>query len=173
MNYLLQLCFDNIHRLSRKNYLFQYKGVRFKLVQNSRKEQADHLLTIIQGLTTPDRPLAFLRAAELNSALGWQNSSRVSLWEAGGAGWPDDWSPSRARPSILTFHRVGPGGAIGFDLMRIPHGGWRLDYETLTVTEKAMPLRGTHKAGGCKSINVPNRISLGDEAPGKIVCFPV
>ncbi|MBK1700237.1 DEAD/DEAH box helicase [Thiococcus pfennigii] len=34
-------------------------------------------------------------------------------------------------------------------------GGWRLDYETLTVTEKAMKLRGTHRAGGCKPINVP------------------
>ena len=33
--------------------------------------------------------------------------------------------------------------------------GWRLDYETLTVTERAMKLRGTHRAGGCKPIALP------------------
>ena len=33
--------------------------------------------------------------------------------------------------------------------------GWRLDYETLTVTEKAMKLRGIHRAGGCRPIDVP------------------
>ncbi len=39
--------------------------------------------------------------------------------------------------------------------------GWRLDYETLTVTEKAMKLRGTHRAGGCRPINVPKSKVLG------------
>ena len=33
--------------------------------------------------------------------------------------------------------------------------GWRLEYETLTVTERAMKLRGTHRAGECKPIAVP------------------
>ena len=33
--------------------------------------------------------------------------------------------------------------------------GWYLAYETLTTTEKAMPLRGTHRVGGVKPINVP------------------
>ncbi|MEW8053015.1 MAG: DEAD/DEAH box helicase [Candidatus Thiodiazotropha sp.] len=33
--------------------------------------------------------------------------------------------------------------------------GWRLDYETLTVTERAMKLRGTHRAGDCRPIDVP------------------
>ena len=34
-------------------------------------------------------------------------------------------------------------------------GGWHLDFETLTATEKAMPLRGTHRVGGVKPIDVP------------------
>ncbi len=34
-------------------------------------------------------------------------------------------------------------------------GGWHLDFETLTATEKAMPLHGTHRVGGVKPINVP------------------
>ncbi len=33
--------------------------------------------------------------------------------------------------------------------------GWRLEYETLTVTERAMKLRGTHRAGDCRPIAVP------------------
>ncbi len=35
------------------------------------------------------------------------------------------------------------------------HGGWRLDFETLTATERAMPLHGTHRVGGVKPIDVP------------------
>lgn len=33
--------------------------------------------------------------------------------------------------------------------------GWRLEYETLSNTDKAMHLRGIHKAGDVKPINVP------------------
>ena len=33
--------------------------------------------------------------------------------------------------------------------------GWHLEYETLTVTEKALKLRGTHRVGKCRPINVP------------------
>ena len=34
-------------------------------------------------------------------------------------------------------------------------GGWRLNFETLTATQQAMPLHGTHRVGGVKPINVP------------------
>ncbi len=33
--------------------------------------------------------------------------------------------------------------------------GWRLEYETLTATGKAMDLQGIHQAGNCKPIDVP------------------
>ena len=33
--------------------------------------------------------------------------------------------------------------------------GWHLEFETLTATEKAMPLHGTHRVGGVKPIDVP------------------
>jgi hypothetical protein len=55
------------------------------------------------------------------SALAWESGSKAALWEAGGAGWPDDWPLSRARPSIFGLHRIAPGGPLGFDLIRIPH----------------------------------------------------
>ena len=35
------------------------------------------------------------------------------------------------------------------------HAGWRLEYETLTITERAIKLRGTHRAGDCRPIAVP------------------
>ncbi|MEN8689171.1 MAG: DEAD/DEAH box helicase [Desulfobacterales bacterium] len=47
---------------------------------------------------------------------------------------------------------VGLYRAIADDSER---AGWRLDYETLTVTERAMKLRGTHRAGDCRPIDVP------------------
>ena len=47
---------------------------------------------------------------------------------------------------------VGLYRAIADDSQR---AGWRLDYETLTVTERAMKLRGTHHAGDCRPIDVP------------------
>ena len=47
---------------------------------------------------------------------------------------------------------VGLYRAVADDSER---AGWRLDYETLTVTERAMKLRGTHRAGDCKPIDVP------------------
>ena len=33
--------------------------------------------------------------------------------------------------------------------------GWRLEFETLSVTEKAMQLRGKHRAGGVKPLDIP------------------
>lgn len=35
------------------------------------------------------------------------------------------------------------------------YGGWHLEFDTLTATEKAMPLHGTHRVGGVKPIDLP------------------
>ena len=53
---------------------------------------------------------------------------------------------------------VGLYKAVADDRVR---GGWHLDFETLTATEKAMPLHGTHRVGGVKPINVPKSQVLG------------
>ena len=47
---------------------------------------------------------------------------------------------------------IGLYRAVADDSVR---GGWHLDFETLTATEKAMPLHGTHRVGGVKPIDVP------------------
>ena len=54
------------------------------------------------------------------------------------------WKPNER---IIGLYR-----AVADDSVR---GGWHLEFETLTATEKAMPLHGTHRVGGVKPIAVP------------------
>ena len=54
------------------------------------------------------------------------------------------WKPNER---IIGLYR-----AVGDDSER---AGWRLVFETLSATEKAMPLKGTHGVDGVKPINVP------------------
>ena len=54
------------------------------------------------------------------------------------------WKPNER---IIGLYR-----AVADDSAR---AGWRLDFETLTATGKAMPLHGTHRIGGVKPIDVP------------------
>ena len=54
------------------------------------------------------------------------------------------WKPNER---IIGLYR-----AIADDSVR---AGWRLEFKTLTATEKAMPLHGSHGIGGTKPINVP------------------
>ncbi len=45
--------------------------------------------------------------------------------------------------------------------------GWHLEFETLTTTEKAMPLHGTHRVGGVRPLNVPkSKVITGDRQEG-------
>ena len=54
------------------------------------------------------------------------------------------WKPNER---IIGLYR-----AVANDSVR---AGWHLDFETLTATEKAMPLHGRHRAGSVKPIDVP------------------
>lgn len=54
------------------------------------------------------------------------------------------WKPNER---IIGLYR-----AVADDSQR---AGWRLEYETLSVTEKTMKLRGTHRAGNCRPLDVP------------------
>ncbi|GJL64810.1 MAG: hypothetical protein NPIRA04_34640 [Nitrospirales bacterium] len=122
MAYLMHICFDNSHRLLKDCYLFEYRGVRFKLVQNSTRQSADHLLTIVSEKDADAQENAFSKASEFLSAVGWENCSRVAVWLAGGVGCPDEYPLEKANPSIRTFPRVSFAGSVfGFDLKRIPN----------------------------------------------------
>ena len=54
------------------------------------------------------------------------------------------WQPNER---IIGLYR-----AVADDSAR---AGWHLDFETLTATEKAMPLHGTHRVGSVRPIDVP------------------
>ncbi|HKW93992.1 MAG TPA: methylamine utilization protein MauJ [Methylomirabilota bacterium] len=117
----MEIGFDNNCRLSRKQYLFEYQGVRFKLVQDNPQKYADHLLTVLPDADEAANDRAFAAASEFASALGWELRARVTVWESGGRGSPDSLPLSRLKPSIFTFPRIPfSGSAIGHNLQRLP-----------------------------------------------------
>ncbi|MCY4147841.1 MAG: DEAD/DEAH box helicase [Gammaproteobacteria bacterium] len=47
------------------------------------------------------------------------------------------------------------------------HAGWRLEFETLTATGKAMPLHGSHRVGQTKPIDIPkSQVLIKNEQKG-------
>jgi hypothetical protein len=121
MAYLMEIALDNSRRLDRKNYLFEYKEIRFKLVQDNPRKWSDHLLTIIPQGDQARESAVFAAAAEFASCLNWQNGPCVAVHYAGGRGWPDEASLGAARPSIRTFPRIANTGiSYGSNLIQIP-----------------------------------------------------
>ena len=68
-------------------------------------------------------------------------------------------SPWKPNERIVGLYR-----AVADDSER---AGWHLEFETLTTTEKAMPLRGTHRVGTVRPINVPKSSVLSGEKQQK------
>lgn len=121
MPYLMELAFDNDRRLLRKNYLFEYKGVQFKLIQNNPKKWSDHLLTILPHDNEEEQQRVFSIASEYISALAWQNRARMTLRPSGGCGWSSDKRLSRARPRVRIFPNIPIGGQVnGYGISEIP-----------------------------------------------------
>ena len=121
MPYLMEICFDNDRRLRRKHYLFEYRGIRFKLFQDRPRKWADHLLTILPEYDMVAREQAFAVASEFLSALSWENRARIAVWECGGGSWHKEWPLSKAMPRTYTFPKIPFGGNIvGYDIAVIP-----------------------------------------------------
>jgi hypothetical protein len=122
MAYLMEIGFDNSCRLARKTYLFQYRDTVFKLVQDNPRRWADHLLTIVPSHNSDEADRAFAAACEFVSAIGWEHSAQVAVWESGGRGWHDSHPLRIATPTIFTFPRVAfAGNTVNCDLHRLPH----------------------------------------------------
>ncbi len=117
----MEISFDNDGRLRRKTYLFEYREIRFRLIQHHSREYADHLLSILPSDVISEREHAFSVASEFLSALGWANKARTAIWESGGRTWPDKLPLSKARPRVNDF-RILPfkGRHIGCSIDRIP-----------------------------------------------------
>lgn len=121
MPYLLELAVDNSRRLTRKSYLLEYGGLRFKLVQDSPRRWADHLLTVVSSYSEEQRNASFQVASELISAIAWSGGARMTIWEAGGRSWYEGKRLSQAQPSIRVFPRIPFGGlTVGATVVDIP-----------------------------------------------------
>lgn len=122
MAYLMHIGFDNSCRLCRNVYYFEYKGVKFKLIQNNNRKWRDTLLTIIPGRNNEEaKDRAYITASEFLSALSWENNSLVKLGHAGGRGISENFQLRRAKCSIRSLPRIPcQGYSIGYDICRIP-----------------------------------------------------
>jgi hypothetical protein len=65
MAFLMNIAFDNTVRLQRRTYLFEYKGFRFKLVQDDPRRYHDHMLTILPRWDSPERNSSFAAAGRI------------------------------------------------------------------------------------------------------------
>jgi len=115
------ICFDNSARLTRDVYYFEYRGTRFKLIQNNPRKWSDVLLTIVPADDRKAQQRAYAIAGEFLSALAWENGSRVALANCGGPGVPDRYTLRKARCRVFTFPQVPFGGhMVGYGLSVIP-----------------------------------------------------
>ena len=120
--FLMNLAFDSSIILPCRTYLFEYKSVRFKLVQTHYREYHDHLLTVVRDINdTAAMNRAFAVGAEFVSALAWEQDAAMTVWNSGGAGWRGG-SLRFAKPTIFGFRRLPfRGYHIGGNLISIPH----------------------------------------------------
>lgn len=116
----MHIGFDNTRRLCRNVYYFEYKEIRYKLIQNNMRKWCDVLITIVED----DRELrnhAYLVAAEFLSALSWQNNSYVKLQNLGGMSVPYNYQLRKAKCRVFGFPKVPFSGyAVGYDICVIP-----------------------------------------------------
>jgi len=92
MAYLMHIGFDNSSRIWKDVYYFEYKSIRYKLIQNNIRKWCDVLLTIIPNdKDTKAMDYAYMNASEFLSALSWENNSQVKVRNLGGAGIPDNF----------------------------------------------------------------------------------
>ncbi|GAI13342.1 unnamed protein product, partial [marine sediment metagenome] len=122
MAYLMHIGFDNSRRLWKDVYYFEYRGIRYKLIQNNIKKWCDVLLTILPD--SNDRKAQddlYINASEFLSALSWENNSLVKVHNLGGAGIPDNFKLRNAKCRCYSFPRVPfSGHIVGYDISCIP-----------------------------------------------------
>ena len=118
---LMHIAFDNSLRLKNKIYYFEYKSVRFKLIQNNPRKWSDVLLTIVSIDDKKEKQKAYSTAGEFLSALSWKNSSSVAFMIAGGLGIPDNYTLQQSKCSSFVFPQIPfEGNVTGHNLSIIP-----------------------------------------------------
>lgn len=118
MAWLLNIAINNTVRFPRRIYYFEYKGIRFKLVQNDPKEHHDHLLTIIPFNDVAERDKAFSVAAEFVSAMAWSRNARMTVADSGGSGYPTSRRLRQAFPTVYGWPQFpSQEGHLGGELI--------------------------------------------------------
>jgi len=113
MAYLMHIGFDNSTRLWKNVFYFEYKGIRFKLIQNNSKTYCNVLLTIIPGEYKFELVNnAYRVASEFTSALCWQLRSLGKVSSLGGWGRTEKFTLKRARCMTFGFHEIAFCGEI-------------------------------------------------------------
>lgn len=118
----MHICFDNSSILDRNVYYFEYKGMRFKLIQNNSPKWSDVLVTILPHIDNKNEAQAYNVASEYLSALSWQNKSIVKMWYCGLRGVPDHFRLKNARCNFFYPHLTSLEGCYigGFGITFIP-----------------------------------------------------
>lgn len=139
MAYLMHIGFDNSDRLWKNVFYFEYKGVRYKLIQNNIRKWCDVLLTIIPDHNDREAiDIAFMNASEFISAWGWENHARVKAYHLGGCGVPSNFQLRQAKCRIFDFPHVPFGGrTIGNNINQIPKIETEEQREALTLFREA------------------------------------
>jgi len=113
MPYLMHIGFDNSARLWKNIFYFEYKGIRYKLIQNNSTKYRDVLLTIISDINNiKSINHAYSIASEFISALSWQLNSFAKVKYLGGWGRLENFTLKRARCITFDFHEIAFCGEI-------------------------------------------------------------
>ena len=121
MRALLNIAFDNTLRLKNRVYYFEYKGIRFKLIQNNPCKWADVLITVVSSTDDRSNDLVRSTAGEFLSALSWQNRSQVAVQFLGYDGLPDNVHLRNVKCLWHTFPQTPFAGKIrGYGIDQIP-----------------------------------------------------
>ena len=109
MAYLMHIGFDNNNIFWKNIFYFEYKGIKFKFIQDKRKKWSNVLITIIKGQNNSvEENIAYNIASEYLSALAWEHNSVMKVWHSGnyGAGIPEDIKLSKARRVFFNFQNL-------------------------------------------------------------------
>lgn len=113
MAFLMHIGFDNSARLWKNVFYFEYKGIRFKLIQNNNKMYRNVLLTILPGKYNIELVNnTYLVASEFISALCWQLNSFGKAKYIGGWGRLEKFTLKKARCMTFGFHEIAFCGEI-------------------------------------------------------------
>lgn len=117
----MHIGFDNDSRLCRDIYYFEYKGVRYKLIQNNYRRYSDVLITVIPLGDRLKECHVYNIASEFLSALSWENNAKIMLCNLGGPGGAGTFTLRKAKCHMFNPPQIAHyGNKIGYDISVIP-----------------------------------------------------